>query len=205
MQQSAEITHFRHGIDFDDVVADTTELKTRIARKFFPRKLTPPKGMFRQDVVVRKDSERDPSRFTQRQYNRLKEVVFTDPKVGINLHEVPHAFETIRRLKEEGHTVMIVSNRTPRAAEVAAQWLKKNEIQLVFYPLFVHHDDKREVIETLDLMSYTDNDIENLLPLKGKVPHLFLFHTEHNADVDEPGITRVHGWEELRGRIRAIK
>jgi uncharacterized HAD superfamily protein len=139
------------------------------------------------------------------EYDHIKDLVFTTSRVGTMLRSMRHSLSTIRALKDSGQGVMIVSNRTPRAAEFAAKWLKLRHLPVPFIPV-IAGEHKTETIKGLPLSSYTDNDVENLVPLIGHIPHLFLLTTPHNAKREIPdGVTRVKNWTELHERLKEIK
>lgn len=195
-----------HGFDYDDVVVKTDALKRRVSKEKYPRKITPPKGMFRRDLVVSDEAKSDPQWFSSLEYDHIKEIVFKDRVIGLILEEMKGALTTILALHEEGNGVIIISNRRPIAAEIAKKWFELRGIKNVPFFTVIGGEHKTETVKGLPLSSYTDNDVENLDPLIGHIPHLFLMTTQHNAKRELPaGIVRVKNWTELHERLKEIK
>lgn len=49
-----------------------------------------------------------------------------DPEIG---HEVPGAFEILKRLKAAGHTLILYTNRTDELVDKAVEWCKERDFE----------------------------------------------------------------------------
>lgn len=154
---------------------------------------------------------------SEEQHGRLPDLLgLTDEQFWAWWHEnqeeiydqadpLPGAAAVIRRLREAGSFVAVVTARRSSAEAVTAYWLARHGFacdQMVF-----DADDKQSIARALELTLAFEDDVENAVRLADLMP-VALMETVRNrgAAVDHPQIYRASGWDQVLpwlGRLAA--
>jgi uncharacterized HAD superfamily protein len=176
------------GLDFDGVISDCAELKSRVAKERYGIEVRP--GDFSREYVI------DNGLLTHDEYRALQKLIYHDPSIGMTIREVSGAIAGIKELAQ-GHDVRIITSRDNEAVDIASAWLREREI---FIPIIsVGYGLEKIPARECDL--FVDDDLEKLVPLLGHTPKIYLFGWEYNREHKHPDIVRLDDWAEL---LRAI-
>lgn len=183
------------GLDFDGVIADTTLLKQQAARELFGLDVAP--ELLKEETVVSMGI------MTREQYRKLAELVCGDTLYGLKITECIGAKKYISALKNDGHTLCVITSRDAQEVKVAEQWCKEHDIELVFISVG-YGISKASAAKEMRIHAYMDDDLHKLEPLVGIVPYLFLFETRHNAQSGESDIAQRVSWQSFYEIIKGM-
>lgn len=176
------------GLDFDGVIADSSELKVLGARELY--NIDIPVGQFKKEIVVKEKRY-----LTPEEYERLQDYIYTSHSLGLSMKIVEGADAYIEKLIDSGYLFKIITSRSGRALEIAKEWLSKNNFKLDIEGVG-HGFSKANACKGLDL--YIDDDLEKLIDLVNVVPNRWIFSWEYNLETDDERITkRVNSWEDI--------
>ena len=182
------------GLDFDDVVASTNEIKSEIARLLYGVEIE--KTRFRREFVVATGI------LTEEQYLTVAREAYSGKHL---VSPVSGSIEGVQRLRSDGHQVRIVTNRSNEfgTLSVALRWLKEHGISIEVKGI-PYGSSKAPACKGLDL--FVDDDPKKLHELVGIVPSLLFFCWPHNAHESEPdNSVRVHSWAEIHNYIQQLQ
>jgi len=183
------------GFDFDGVIYNTNELRRKHIKILYGVELlieeTERAGAIRRGL-------------TDEQYTAVQRLIYKYETVSLSAKAIPHAIDTMRRLRGEGHDLTIITSRYDLEVNHAIEWLKRGgfgDLEVTNTPYTLKTDACRE----REIEVFFDDDLPNLEPLVGTVPHPFLFDAPSNKDIEVPkGIGRVKDWNDLYEKIREI-
>jgi hypothetical protein len=179
----------RIGLDFDDVIACSHALKPVIAKKMFGVDVAP-------ELLSRKRIGE--SGLTQDQYSAVKEELYHG---NYDIAPVRDASLYIQILLDKGDLVEVVTARDGITLDKAIKWMQGPPIPPLSMNGVGYGVSKLAACEGFDL--YVDDDLEKLLPMIGKVPHLLLFSWPFNAHEQAPEeIRRVDSWWDIYQYVR---
>lgn len=179
------------GLDFDGVFVDSHGLKSQLLKEIFGA-----------DVPVeacRRIIQEHCGRKAFKQYRTVQRLVYETKQYHQRLEPQPGALRRIQQLKERGHTLIILSSRSPQAAALARQWLAAKDVSLPFYATGRRDSSKAVLARELQLDAFVDDDLIKLAQLIGIVERLSLFRQPHNAHINDAGpkIEIVRSWAEI--------
>lgn len=172
------------GLDFDGVISDCSELKSRMAKSLYGVDIPP--GKFKKEIVVGEKF------LTLEQYRSLQKQIYNTREIGLTMKEVPGAISGINTLLKQ-HEVVIITSRETEAADIAREWLMRRDVNIPILSVEYGADK----IIARDCSVFIDDDMDKLLPLIGHVPNLFLFGWEYNQTDSHQEIKRIGSWEEF--------
>ena len=122
------------------------------------------------------------------------------------------AKEVIKKLKEDGHNIFIISARYKTAENgnisgcnirnCTIEWLRKNNIEYDKI-IFTKPPKVNEILENkIDIMIEDSPTIINDLV---KVVKVLYYDTRYNRNIEHKNITRVYSWYDIYMKINAIK
>lgn len=124
------------------------------------------------------------------------------------------AAENIKKLKEDGHTIFIITARkfaTPdddcekeikeKMKKTVKEWLAKNEIKYD-YIIFSKEDKSKNIIENnIDVMiEDSPNNVKSL----SKLTKIICMDWPYNKDIENDNIYRCYNWNEIYDKILEI-
>lgn len=130
-------------------------------------------------------------------------------KVGIDVlcgsEPMPYAVETLKRLKDDGHTISLITARG--TSEMLSKnpyvysylWLKKHGF--VFDKIICRDPDKADACEQLGVDVFVDDNIKVLRKLENICSGTILMTAPHNLHFDDKDLPsnckRVHNFNEV--------
>ncbi len=176
------------GLDFDGVIVDSPIWKPVISERLF--------GV-RPDLRFCSRASLNESGLSEAQYEAVKDELYSG---SYQFKPVDGAVHHIQALISNGCTLKVVTARTGVHLDRAAQLL-----ELYGLPLSIEgvgYGVSKEAA-CLGLDVFVDDDVDKIIPLIGKVPHLCLFSWPFNESESVPsGVVRVSSWWELYNHIR---
>lgn len=189
-------------IDFDDVICETAEYFTKIAKELFGIDVP-----YRQVQFFNLQKSFD---LSDAQYDELMEAGHT-PENLLNYEETAGASRTINKWVDEGHEVFIITGRPFNSYEPSRKWLDGHQLERV--PLFCVDKYGRETfgqdfiynmtLEQLYSMTF-DFAIEDSPAAFEHVLHfekckVAVFDRPWNRQVEFPNdnFVRCEGWQEI--------
>lgn len=183
------------GIDFDGVIADTTELKVREAYQLFGVEVDPVRS---KEYQVTEDGV-----LSKTQYRELMNHVCADPHIALSMTPCLNSIESVRELLSENY-VLIITSRNQNETNIAKSWCKTKGLDIPFVSVG-YGESKADAAKKNQLDVYIDDDFFKLTPLARVVPHLFLFSTPQNRNQPiDNGFIRVNNWPDLLKSINEL-
>ena len=201
----------RIGIDIDGVLTDLEKYIYDYGAKYciennLMYKITP--GYYEERKVLGISAENEEKFWN----NYLKKYV-TEYKARANASEV------IKKLKEEGNEIYLVTARNEwgltgedygKMKQFVTKWLEDNDI--IYDRIVYTNEDKQKYTEGSKLSycigNYIDIMIEdspkNVKELAKKMPVL-CYHSSYNANIAGRNIKRVYSWYDIYNKIKNIK
>lgn len=116
----------------------------------------------------------------------------------------PYAVETIKKLKDEGHRIILITARWNiegvSVKELTEKWLK--EKQIPYDVLVVNASTKKEAAIQNNLDIFVDDSFENCKNVAEANIKTYIMDTRYNGGLDDERITRVYSWPHLEQEIR---
>lgn len=176
------------GLDFSGVIADCEGLKREIVRRFFGK-----------DVLRVKKDLVDKGLMTFDQYLTVKQKAACTREMGYRTKPVENVHTYLEILKNEGHSLKVVTSRYDISSWIAKEWMHLNCINIPIVSVG-KGNDKADACRGLDV--FVDDDVEKLEKLVGVVPNRFLFSWDYNKNVHLDGLAkRVNSWKDLYENI----
>ena len=132
---------------------------------------------------------------------------------GINISIRPFASEVIKRLKEEGHEIYIItarflSNREDEIGErmrnIVRNWLNKNEIDYDKL-IFSRRSKERKVQEIIDnRIDLMIEDSPNNIKQISQIIPVICYHAQYNKDCIGDKMIRCYSWYDVYKKINTI-
>ena len=132
---------------------------------------------------------------------------------GINISIRPFASEVIKRLKEEGHEIYIItarflSNREDEIGErmrnIVRNWLNKNEIDYDKL-IFSRRSKERKVQEIIDnKIDLMIEDSPNNIKQISQIIPVICYHAQYNKDCIGDKVIRCYSWYDVYKKINTI-
>jgi len=181
------------GIDIDGVLTDFEDFVLKYGRKYFKRKPTNPNG-FDVDYVFGA-TKKQTRKFWERYY----------VKYCITLPARPGAKKTIKRLKKEGHTIIIITGRKLSCEKgflgaamryTVMLWLWKNGIpcnKIIFCP---EHDLKVKICKNQSVDIMIEDKLQNVIAISKHIP-VICINAKYNQGIASENITRVNSWSTI--------
>ena len=122
----------------------------------------------------------------------------------VNVPPRPFAVETINKLKNEGHTIYILTARNSidfkDPYNFSKDWLDKYNIP--YDELIVGLENKEKICKDLGVDIFIDDSIEYCSSVSQIGIKTYLFYNIYNKDMKNDKITMVYSWIELYDKIQ---
>ena len=116
----------------------------------------------------------------------------------------PFAVETINRLKEEGHKIVLITARwdfeDTNVRKITEEWVKKQNIH--YDTLVVNAATKLEAAKENNVDVFIDDSFENCKAVASGGIKTFIMDTRCNKGLETPEIQRVFSWPHIEHEIR---
>lgn len=190
------------GLDIDDVITDTFGIMFGYAQKYTIEELgksakidysknTPNHNYIQTLHNWNKEEEEN---FFRKYYKLICEK--TEP--------FPFAVETINKLKEEGHKIILITARwdfdDTNVKELTEEWIKKQNIHCD--KLVVNAATKLEAAIENKVDVFVDDSFENCMAVSSGGIKTFIMDTRCNKKFNDSKIERVFSWPHLEHEIR---
>jgi len=178
------------GVDFDGVIADSVKLKQRLFRQELGLQLRP------EECCWEKAREKG---VTREQYRQVVEGMIYGTELCLEIEPVPGSIDVIRKLKEEGNEIYIVTSRQDNQAEYAARWMD-DEIHRVGYEKIINTCDKPkgEVCIAEGIGVLVEDSPGKLQDVAGLGIRAILLEKAYNRGLSIPeGAERAADWNEI--------
>lgn len=188
------------GIDIDDTITDTYAYMFPYSQKYTIEDLG--KNIENIDrncmthmyaTTFHKWSEKEEKEFLDKYYEAtLKNV---KPKL--------FAIEVINQLKEEGHTILLITARFPSdkfdVEKLTEKWLKDNRID--YDKLILNAQDKVKFAKDNQVDVFVDDSIENCKAMAEANIKTYMMDTIINLSDKNDKVKRVYSWPHLYQEI----
>ena len=188
----------RIGIDFDDVVADSISFIVRLHNERYGTSLT-------RESMTSWRFEEVWGTTLEEAIRRTNEFFAEDQVTGVA--PVAGSVEAIKKLKEQGHELYILTGRSENDVEETERWIKHHFPDVFkgvhygnFFTLNKNHVFRKKLDTCRELgieVLIEDND-KTALECAAAGIKVFLITTPWNKNFKTtPNIQRVHSWEEI--------
>ena len=190
------------GLDIDDTITDTYAVMFGYAQKYTIEDLNKlGKIDYNQSIsshnyiqIMHNWNEKEEENFFRQYYKKIVEE--TEP--------FPFAVETINRLKQEGHKIILITARwdfdNTNVKNLTEKWLKKQNIN--YDKLVVNAGEKLEAALENNLDVFVDDSFENCRAVANGGIKTFIMDTRCNKNLEDPKIERVFSWPHLEHEFR---
>lgn len=190
------------GLDIDDTITDTFGVMFGYAQKYTIEelgksgKIDYSKKLTNHNYIQalhnwNEDEEID---FFRKYYKPICEK--TEP--------FPFAVDTINRLKEEGHKIVLITARwdfeDTDVRKLTEEWIKKQNIS--YDKLVVNANTKLEAAMENNIDIFVDDSFENCVQVSKGGIKTFIMDTRCNKGLEDDNIKRVFSWPDLEYEIR---
>ena len=140
--------------------------------------------------------------------NKYRDIYFDDYVDNEPVRKF--ASEVIKKLKEDGHKIYIITARhkshdeTPDGKNMRQRiksWLDINEI-IYDKLVFATAPKTKELIE--NKINLTIEDSPNMIPFMKDIVDVFCYDTRYNQEIKYDNVTRVFSWYDIYNRIKNI-
>lgn len=192
----------RIGIDIDGVITNVEEFEIDYASKYFYEE-----GNL-NTIKARLDFSREDFNIEEKDSNDFWSKAIYD---YMKIKPRNFACEVINRLKEDGNTICIITNRTSDLSysaiapyemkEIIIQWLDEN---FIYYDelIFSNGDKVKYVIDNkIDVM--IDDTPRNIRAISNVIP-VICYNTNYNKLCEGNNIMRCYSWYDIYNTIKEI-
>jgi len=186
------------GIDIDDTISETFEILLPYSQKYTTQDLKKESKLdFRVDlsnhfyiVYMNNWNEQEAIAFWEKYYAEILKQV--------NIKKF--ASETIKKLREEGHKIYLITARwdmkKDNVEEITKQWLKENNVE--YDGLFLNASDKLKLAKENKIDLFIDDSFNNCK----KIAHdsdikVYMMTSRVNESFNDEKIKRVFSWPEI--------
>lgn len=194
------------GLDIDDTITNTLEVLFAYAEKFIIEDL-------KREIDIKRIDNMANIEYIQAMHgwNREDELKFFKKYFNTLIEETTpfyFAVQTINKLKEEGHEIVLITARFDEllddgyfdAKEVTKKWLNKHGIK--YDKLIVNAQNKGEIAEENNVDVFVDDSLKNCLSVASKGIKTFIMDNRYNTNINSKDVTRVYSWPHLEHEIR---
>ncbi len=183
------------GFDFDGVISNLCDLKSRGARKLFGVNI--PEEIMHKHIVLRKGL------LTEKQYDELQHFI-AKTDFGRTMRPVIGMQQHVKKLQNEGFDLTIITSRDGVAVKIAKEWLESKGLAIEVIGIGRGENKVSTAIKhKLDI--FVDDDLYKLEPLCGVVSHRILFSWPYNKHIQESSyVKRVETWKDLYREIALL-
>ncbi len=144
----------------------------------------------------------------EEELNRLEKFYKTN-KFNNNIKPLKGAQEGVKKLKENGDELYLISSRPNKLHENTAKWIEKHYWNK-FSGLYLTNQSslngisnkKSEVCKCLDIEIMIEDSIENAIDCASEVEKILLLDYTWNQENDLPkNIKRVYSWDDITEEI----
>lgn len=187
------------GIDLDDVVYDTSaEVEKEIEKANNPRLLDYKVQLMRGAM---NELPPDVAQF-------LKDTIISYTS---NAKPIKDAVNTLKKLKDDGHIVTIITARTDSIADgvitTTVESLKKYGIDKgkLYDKILFEGANKGDICEKENIELFVDDSPINCMQVRERGINVFAFKSRITADaIDQTDLPSVTSWNELYDKINSI-
>ena len=188
------------GIDIDDTIANTYDVLFKYVQEYTIHDIVIDREKTNRDIIAqmyrtnfRNGDEKQDKEFLNRYYE--KTVLKVKPKMN--------AVEKIKKLKEEGNQIYLITARFPsnkfNIEELTRNWLKKYDIP--YDKLILNSQNKVIVAKENDIDIFVDDSIKNCTEMANVGIKTYMMDTIINKDFESENIERVYSWPHLYQKI----
>ncbi|MEG1142209.1 MAG: hypothetical protein RSE41_07170 [Clostridia bacterium] len=182
------------GLDIDDTISETSDILYENVKKHFNCKNDIEVKHYMQKVIVGKDRTDTVINFYK---NCIKDVIG-------NVKVKDNAVSVINKLKDDGHTIIIITARSTNsyseALNITKKWLKDNNI--IYDKLIINADEKVGLAKDNKIQLFVDDSITTCEDMLNNNIDSLLFDSKYNKESD---IKRIYNFDELYSYIGGIK
>jgi uncharacterized HAD superfamily protein len=110
------------------------------------------------------------------------------------------ASDSLNRLYDEGHRIIIMTARPRDSAEATREWLKSSSIP---YSKLIFSDHERGSLDALDFDIIVEDNLENAIEWSEKAKKVLLYDHPWNTSINiERLFIRVYNWNDILKEIR---
>jgi uncharacterized HAD superfamily protein len=188
------------GIDIDDTISDTYACIFPYAQKYTIEDLGKKignGGKFSTNHMYvegfHKWNEEEARNFFDKYYESIL----------LNVRPKLFAVETIQKLKEEGHKIILITARFLSkkfdVKELTLKWLEDNKIY--YDELIINAQNKVEVAQNKEIDLFVDDSIQNCEKMIKTQIRTYIMNTITNSNYENEEIKRIYSWPHLYQEI----
>lgn len=190
------------GLDIDDTITDTFGVMFGYGQKFTIEELKRGAELvktsgFTNHLYCQEMhgwTEEESERFFEKYYKNI--INDTEPFM--------FAIETIRKLKEEGHKIVLITARWDfkdvSVRALTEEWLKKKQIP--YDVLVVNASTKQQAALDNKLDIFVDDSFENCKSVANVGIKTYIMDTRYNKGLIDERIKRLYSWPHLDQELR---
>ena len=188
------------GIDIDDTIANTYDVLFKYVQEYTIHDIVTDREKTNRDMIAqmyrtnfRNGDKKQDKEFFNRYYE--KTVLKVKPKIN--------AIENIKKLKEEGNQIYLITARFPsekfNIEELTKGWLKKYDIP--YDKLILNSENKVITAKEHCIDIFVDDNIKNCTEMAKVGIKTYIMDTIVNKDFKDENIERVYSWSHLYQKI----
>ncbi|MFW5787460.1 MAG: 5' nucleotidase, NT5C type [Halanaerobiales bacterium] len=115
-------------------------------------------------------------------------------KVYSQVEHYPRARKVLKKLKENGITIYLITARSPEFRTLTEKWLSEKNIS---YDYLYHEDEKAILARKKNIDIFIEDKAENILELLKVDISVIVMDRYHNQKLPEKNIYRAYNWEDI--------
>lgn len=193
------------GIDIDDTISDTYTTLLEYAQKYTIEELK------RSPILDNTKMKNHSYIELMHHWTKEETLKFWDKyyaEILRKVHIKTFASEKIKKLKEKGHKIYLVTARwdleNDNVKEITLKWLRNNDVQ--YDDFFMNAEEKLKIVKDKNIDVFVDDSFDNCKSIAyGSNAKVFLMDTRVNQNLEDEKITRVYSWPHLYQEIIKLK
>lgn len=190
------------GFDIDDTITDTFGVMFGYGQKFTIEQLGRTGELIKTNGFTNHYYCQEMHNWTDEESERFFEIYYKD--IIEKTEPFMFAIETIKKLKEEGHKIVLITARWDLdgvdVRELTEKWLEEKKIP--YDKLVVNAITKKQAAIDNKLDIFVDDSFKNCQDVSSTGIKTYIMDTRYNKGLEDNRIKRVYSWPHLEQELR---
>jgi len=194
------------GIDIDDTITNTAEMLLAFAQKYDHEELKRNTKLEKEKAIVVHGFSTLKNAFNWTEENVERYKTKYQDYIGEHNNIKPLAKETLKKLREEGHTIILITargideDRFSDPYEITKKMLYKNDIP--YDKLIVRCKDKVVVCKENNIDVFIDDRESHCKQVSAAGTDTIIMTGPHNMHIEDESIDRAYSWVDIYYKIQ---
>lgn len=190
------------GFDIDDTITDTFGVMFGYGQKFTIEELGKSAELIKTSGFTNHSYCQEMHNWTDDESERFFRIYYKD--IIEKTEPFMFAVETIKKLKEEGHRIVLITARWDledfNVRVATEKWLKEQDIP--YDKLIVNAITKKQAAIDNNLDIFVDDSFKNCQDVANTGIKTYIMDTRYNKGLEDKRIKRTYSWPHLEQELR---